>query len=495
MTNQIEELKINEQVINLKLKKQLNTLDKIDDDDHDIDHDHNTNDKDIEGKTTEILDLNETDKSNLKLNTSKNLEIDILKKDIDSYKSRINNLELRNENLIKELTISKSNIEINKINNENNDKIKILENDNLILLGRLNNERKNFDNLIKKNNKKFENFKIEINSLNNEIKHLKKRYNDTIDYDEIKKELEIIKEIEFGELNINDNDEDTNNNNKKKIIKKLSSSSRSSTPIQDDDVDGDNYKDGQDDNDDDDDENDDNENNDENSEEDSLIEVESTLLMKNKKLTNELISLKNKNEELNKKLSNLELEINSKNNEINDLQLLNNQLENDLIDLNNNSQIRKNINDGTIAGSIINGGGANDDNWDTMSMISSVAGTVKTSRNSFNGSMSSSSSRLSPVSSIIGFDPSINSQQQQQQQQLNQQDSSILPIITQQRDRFRLRNKELEDDSKKQFGKIVELKREINSLKTDNRELYERIRFLQYNKDQNQKQNNGNKKN
>ncbi|GME75106.1 unnamed protein product [[Candida] boidinii] len=231
MTNQIEELKINEQVIKLKLKKQLNTLDRIDYD-HDDDDNELINDKDIEGKTTEILDLNETDKSNLKLNTSKNLEIDILKKDIDSYKSRINNLESRNENLIKELTVSKSNIEINKINNENNEKIKVLENENLILLGRLNNERKNFDNSIKKNNKKIDSLNMEINSLNNEIKHLKKRYNETIDYDEIKKELEIIKEIEFGELNMNDNDEDENTkDNKKSIIKKLSSSSRTTKKI------------------------------------------------------------------------------------------------------------------------------------------------------------------------------------------------------------------------------------------------------------------------
>ncbi|ODQ82314.1 hypothetical protein BABINDRAFT_158934 [Babjeviella inositovora NRRL Y-12698] len=58
------------------------------------------------------------------------------------------------------------------------------------------------------------------------------------------------------------------------------------------------------------------------------------------------------------------------------------------------------------------------------------------------------------------------------------QESAMLPIITKQRDRFRMRNKELEDESKKQFLVINELKRDINGLKRDNAQLYERTRYL-----------------
>ncbi|PWN49756.1 hypothetical protein IE53DRAFT_317069 [Violaceomyces palustris] len=58
-------------------------------------------------------------------------------------------------------------------------------------------------------------------------------------------------------------------------------------------------------------------------------------------------------------------------------------------------------------------------------------------------------------------------------------DTSILPIITSQRDRFRARNAELEDELRKQFETITELRNEVKRLQTDNLELYEKLRYLQ----------------
>lgn len=60
----------------------------------------------------------------------------------------------------------------------------------------------------------------------------------------------------------------------------------------------------------------------------------------------------------------------------------------------------------------------------------------------------------------------------------NEDSSSILPIITKQRDRFRDRNNELEEELKRQTSMINDFKRTINQLRQDNEELYERTRFL-----------------
>ncbi|EGN99687.1 hypothetical protein SERLA73DRAFT_51959 [Serpula lacrymans var. lacrymans S7.3] len=58
-------------------------------------------------------------------------------------------------------------------------------------------------------------------------------------------------------------------------------------------------------------------------------------------------------------------------------------------------------------------------------------------------------------------------------------DTSILPIVTSQRDRFRQRNAELEDELRKQFQVISELRAEIKSLQADNLKLYEKVRYMQ----------------
>lgn len=74
-------------------------------------------------------------------------------------------------------------------------------------------------------------------------------------------------------------------------------------------------------------------------------------------------------------------------------------------------------------------------------------------------------------------------------------DTSILPIVTSQRDRFRQRNAELEEvrpnsswvdvraddhqELRKQFESISDLRTEIKSLQSDNLKLYEKVRYTQ----------------
>ena len=59
-----------------------------------------------------------------------------------------------------------------------------------------------------------------------------------------------------------------------------------------------------------------------------------------------------------------------------------------------------------------------------------------------------------------------------------QSDTSILPIVTSQRDRFRQRNAELEDELRKQFEIVTDLRTEIKSLQADNLKLYEKVRYI-----------------
>ncbi|KAH8119090.1 CASP C terminal-domain-containing protein [Phellopilus nigrolimitatus] len=58
-------------------------------------------------------------------------------------------------------------------------------------------------------------------------------------------------------------------------------------------------------------------------------------------------------------------------------------------------------------------------------------------------------------------------------------DTSILPIVTSQRDRFRQRNAELEEELRRQFQTISELRAEVKTLQTDNLKLYEKVRYMQ----------------
>lgn len=58
-------------------------------------------------------------------------------------------------------------------------------------------------------------------------------------------------------------------------------------------------------------------------------------------------------------------------------------------------------------------------------------------------------------------------------------ETSILPIITSQRDRFRQRNSELEEQLLKQSETLTELRGEIKSLQNDNLKMYEKVRYLE----------------
>lgn len=57
--------------------------------------------------------------------------------------------------------------------------------------------------------------------------------------------------------------------------------------------------------------------------------------------------------------------------------------------------------------------------------------------------------------------------------------SSLLPVLTSQRDRFHKRNLELEADNKRLLSSLSSSNNEIENLRADNVRLYEKIRFLE----------------
>ena len=80
------------------------------------------------------------------------------------------------------------------------------------------------------------------------------------------------------------------------------------------------------------------------------------------------------------------------------------------------------------------------------------------------------SHKMSPTSSIIGIP---------EDGELSGNQSTLLPIVTKQRDRFRSRNMDLEKQLRQGNSEKGNLKLEISKLKGDNTKLYERIRYLQ----------------
>ena len=97
--------------------------------------------------------------------------------------------------------------------------------------------------------------------------------------------------------------------------------------------------------------------------------------------------------------------------------------------------------------------------------------------------------RTSPTSSIIsGFDPQSNSRTTLDAVRAGEAvggGSGILPMIQAQRDRFKQKNSQLEEELSKQYSTVTSLRQEVASLQKDNLNLYEKSRYVStYNRGQ-----------
>ncbi|KAL6862336.1 CASP C terminal domain-containing protein [Trichoderma novae-zelandiae] len=171
--------------------------------------------------------------------------------------------------------------------------------------------------------------------------------------------------------------------------------------------------------------------------------LEKLLLARNKKLNDELTILRVSHQDLQRRLEDMQEELSRTNAELEKAQNLNEKLESDLESL-------------QAEGAHAFPSGA------------SVAGTYITRAQGRKG-------RISPTSSIIsGIDPRTT---------LGEREpmgggSGILPMVTAQRDRFRKRNAQLEQELSESHRVVQQLRQEVAALQKDNLTLYEKTRYV-----------------
>ncbi|KAG7098747.1 hypothetical protein E1B28_000657 [Marasmius oreades] len=328
---------------------------------------------------------------------SKLAEVDMIIGDLGRANSRIAALERRNE-------ILRAETETMRSGTESSEKVKSLENQVTSLeaeterLSRaLDIQRRTAEEVEVSSNKKLQETMREIERKVAEVGNLKNRIRKYHDYDEIKRELEIMKYVEFAGLDedVTESDDQTGVNGHDTGVYLPNPNAEKANGQQ-------------------------------------AKSLEALLATKNKRIMEELTKFRILHGELEASLQATREQLSSASSELEQQKALNEKLENDLLSMNSHRT--------EDAGSS-----------DTADILAGI-GVRKTE---------DSSARSTP----IPFTSSA--------------DTSILPIVTSQRDRFRQRNAELEEELRKQFQIISELRGEIKTLQLDNLKLYEKVRYMQ----------------
>ena len=193
--------------------------------------------------------------------------------------------------------------------------------------------------------------------------------------------------------------------------------------------------------------------------------LEQLLLAKNKKLSSEMVGLRVSHQELQRELEVLQETLSSTNADLERAQNLNVTLENDLVTL---QQEASNA---------------------FPSSAKSTTSRYPASSGYPPSSFAGRTRRASPTSSIIsGFEPHSSPFDSLEAIRAGEPvggGSGILPMVQAQRDRFRQKNSQLEEELSKQFNVVSSLRQEIASLQKDNLSLYEKTRYVStYNRGQ-----------
>lgn len=176
--------------------------------------------------------------------------------------------------------------------------------------------------------------------------------------------------------------------------------------------------------------------------------LEQLLLARNKKLGDELTILRVSHQDLQSRLQNLQEELSRTNIELAKSQSLNEKLENELSSV-------------------------HDETANMFPSGASVAGTY-VSRFAPAAGSGRKGGRTSPTSSIIsGFSP-----REMDDRPPMGGGSGILPMVTAQRDRFKKRNSQLEEELSETHRTVSQLRQEIAALQRDNLNLYEKTRYV-----------------
>ncbi|KAH3683971.1 hypothetical protein WICPIJ_005046 [Wickerhamomyces pijperi] len=329
-------------------------------------------------------------------------KLEQVQKDFEYQRSLNNKLEKRNETLIKELSLAKSDNLQNETKLAKELKLNELESENATLVATLDHIKLSSESKAKKSQLVISNLQRDVKSLTGEISSLQNKLVKYKDYEDIKQELNTLRQISFG----TGEDEDASDDEDTKVQETLSGQTDSGSA-------GAGSGSGN----------------------EKLDEI---LINRNKKLTQEIIDFRLKCEELTTQVTTLQQECHKSKEDVAKLSELNNKLETDL--------------------SHFQSAATSHPRFDSMSMVSGV------------GKFNNNNSNSNRAASIISVDEG--------EQSSGNNLSSVLPIVTAQRDRFRSRNLELETQLKTQQQKMKDLEGKIKKLNKDNAELFERTRYL-----------------
>ncbi|KXN91033.1 Protein CASP [Leucoagaricus sp. SymC.cos] len=324
-------------------------------------------------------------------------ELDMVAAELEAATSRVATVERRNE-------ILRAEIETMKSGSESSDRqgleaqVSELETEMERLSRALEQQRSVSTETETATSKKVEEFSRELRKKASEIDQLKQKLKQYHDYDEIKRELEIMKYVEFAGLedaddgSADDDDLHLPDPNAEKA----------------------------------------------NSQHGKSLEV--LLATKNKRILEELTKFRILHGELEASLEASQAQLENATSELEKQKLLNEKLEDDLLSMGSNDKK-------------VNGDGSHTPAEDVLAELDLSKKPMAPG--------GSGSARSTPVPFTSSAD------------------TSILPIVTSQRDRFRQRNAELEEELRKQYQVISELRAEIKSLQADNLKLYEKVRYMQ----------------
>ncbi|KAL9103700.1 MAG: hypothetical protein Q9163_001294 [Psora crenata] len=342
-------------------------------------------------------------------------ELDIVSSDLERTSQRLAEVEARNEQLRTQLAEVSSNTQKDSATLEDPDNAR-LRSENSSLLRKLENMRLEKDTETRRTESRIRALEKEFQAAEHDRSILREKINSWQDYDEIKQELGIFKAIEFSTL-----DEDGTDGGADEAHNQANGMPKGGKK-------------------------------------DSL---EQLLLARNKKLDNEMAVLRVSHRKLQEQLHALQETLSNTNAELERSQNLNVTLETDLVKV---QQEASNA-------------------LPSSAMSSAGTYTPRYPLTSYNAnSFPSRKGRTSPTSSIIsGIDPSGSSRTTMDAIKAGEPvggGSGILPMIQAQRDRFKQKNSQLEEELSKQYSTVSALRQEVASLQKDNLNLYEKSRYV-----------------
>ena len=344
-------------------------------------------------------------------------ELEMVNSDLERTSVRLAEVEARNEQLRIELAQSASQLPSQPTTSlEDDPAFMRMRSENSSLLRKLDAARMERDSRKRELDGKLRSLEREIAMLKEERDLLKAKVQKWSDYEDVKQELEVLKSIEFSTGDDDDQElVDSAGPANQGVLENGSSAKGKGDTL------------------------------------------EQLLLARNKKLSDELTILRVSHQDLQSRLQSMQEDLSKANSELERAQHLNATLENDLANVH--------------------------DTANAYPSGASVAGTYA-SRYPQSSANMGRKGRVSPTSSIIsGFDPRSSSLGTTSLEALRSGEpvgggSGILPMITAQRDRFKKRNTQLENELSECHRTVSSLRQEIASLQKDNLNLYEKTRYV-----------------